>query len=280
MRELANASVPLRGHELRYVDQGSGPAILLVHGLLGSHRLWAHVIDGLATQHRVVAPDLFGHGSSAKPRGDYSLGGYAAALRDLLDHLGIDRVTIVGHSLGGGIAMQFHYLFPGRVERLILVSSSGLGREITPLLRLGTLPSAELVLPILASAPVRWVSTAVARTLVKVGVPLHHDLHYSWKGFASLADTDMRRVFLTSSRSVFDPGGQSVTDQERSASAVPTMFVWGRDDRFIPIDQAAAAAECLIDSRLEIFEDAGHFPHLDQPERFVQVVTDFLRSPN
>ncbi|MEO9238371.1 MAG: alpha/beta fold hydrolase, partial [Jatrophihabitantaceae bacterium] len=155
---LANTAT-LHGHELSYLDVGSGPAVLFIHGLLGSNRNWTELIDRMSADRRLIAPDLFGHGASAKPMGDYSLGSHAATLRDLLDRLGIDTVTLVGHSLGGGIAMQFGYLFPERVERLVLVSSGGLGREVSLLLRSATLPGAELVLPVIAS---KWVRDRVS----------------------------------------------------------------------------------------------------------------------
>src|SRR4029079_6651118 len=159
----------LNGHELSYLDSGHGPAVLFIHGLTGSHRSWAHLVDAMNMDHRVLAPDLFGHGASAKPMGDYSLGAHAATLRDLLDLLGVDRVTLVGHSFGGGIAMQFCYLFPQRVERLVLVASGGLGREVSPLLRSATLPGAEGGRPLSAS---RWVSgqvEGVSHHLARIG---------------------------------------------------------------------------------------------------------------
>ena len=105
----------------------------------------------LARDFTVIAPDLLGHGDSAKPRGDYSLGACASLMRDLMLALGHERATIAGHSLGGGIAMQMAYQFPERVERLILVSSGGLGRAVTPLLRAVALPAAEYVLPLLTA---------------------------------------------------------------------------------------------------------------------------------
>ena len=140
------------------VDSGSGPVVLFIHGILGSQRQWAHLVDAMDEDHRALVPDLFGHGDSAKPPGDYSLSAHAASMRDLLDHLGIERVTLVGHSLGGGIAMQFFYLFPERVDRLVLVSSGGLGREVNLVLRSATLPGAAQVLSVIASAPVLGVS--------------------------------------------------------------------------------------------------------------------------
>jgi len=119
--------VDLHGHRAAYRVAGSGPAIVLVHGMLNSSRHWEAVAARLARSYRVIAPDLIGHGGSATPRGDYSLGAHAASVRDLLATLDIERATIVGHSLGGGVAMQFFYQFPQRTERLVLVSSGGLG---------------------------------------------------------------------------------------------------------------------------------------------------------
>jgi pimeloyl-ACP methyl ester carboxylesterase len=268
----------LNGHELWYLDSGDGPAVLFIHGLLGSHRNWAHLVDTLNTNHRVLAPDLYGHGASAKPMGDYSLGAHAATLRDLLDRLGVDRVTLVGHSLGGGIAMQFCYLFPERVERLVLVSSGGLGRSISPLLRSATLPGAEWVLPLIASDWVRGRAEAVGRTLARMGWRASPDVTEAWHGFTSLADPDSRRAFLATTRSVIDPGGQTVTahDHLPMAIEIPTLVVWGTRDRMIPAWHATTAHQAIAGSRVELFEGAGHFPHLDEPERFAKVLGDFI----
>jgi pimeloyl-ACP methyl ester carboxylesterase len=271
-------AVTLHGHDLWYLDRGAGPAVLFIHGLLGSSRSWEHLVDSVGTDHRVVAPDLFGHGASAKPRGDYSLGAQAATLRDLLDRLAIDRVTLVGHSLGGGIAMQFCYLFPERVERLVLVSSGGLGREVSPLLRSATLPAAEWVLPLIASRWVRGRAEAVGRALTGRGWRAGSDLTEAWRGFTSLADADSRRAFLATVRSVIDPGGQTVTAREHlpMATSVPTLLVWGAKDRIIPSWHAVTAQAGFPGCRVEIFERAGHFPHLAEPERFEALLADFV----
>jgi len=275
-------TVTLHGDALDYFDVGSGPPVVFVHGLLGSHRTWAHLLSALGADHRVVAPDLVGHGGSAKPRGDYSLGAHAATLRDLLDQLGLDRVILVGHSLGGGIALQFAYLFPTRVQRLVLVSSGGLGRELSLLLRAATLPGAEWVLPLLASSWARGrveaVGRGVGRLLGRVGMRPGSDLTEAWRGFVSLGDADSRRAFLASSRAVIDPGGQTVTARPHlhRLATVPTLLVWGARDRVIPSMHAARAAEAIPGSRVEIFERAGHFPHLDDPDRFLRVLRDFM----
>jgi pimeloyl-ACP methyl ester carboxylesterase len=158
---LQSATCLVAGRQLHYVRAGKGPPLIFLHGVLGSHRIWTDLSLDLAHDHLMIAPDLFGHGASDKRTGDYSLGAHAATVRDLLDHLGLSKATIIGHSLGGGIAMQFAYLFPERVEALVLVASGGLGRHVNGLLRAPTLPGAEWVLPVLAS---RWASDS-GRTL-------------------------------------------------------------------------------------------------------------------
>src|SRR5918994_3978640 len=236
MARMAPQRVVLHGHELSYVDSGSGPVVLFIHGILGSQRQWSHLVDKVDDDHRVLVPDLFGHGESAKPMGDCSLSSHAATMRDLLDHLGIDKVTLVGHSLGGGIAMQFFYLFPERVERLVLVSSGGLGREVNLVLRSATLPLAEQVLGVIASAPVLQRAEALGRGARKVGWKPGADIGAIWRGFTSLGDRESRRAFLATTRAVIDFGGQSISAHNHLADVtpVPTLIVWGAKDRMIP----------------------------------------------
>jgi pimeloyl-ACP methyl ester carboxylesterase len=269
----------LNGHELWYLDSGDGQTVMFIHGLTSSHRNWSHLVEKLNADHRVLAPDLFGHGASEKLMGDYSLGAHAATLRDLLDRLDIDRVTLVGHSFGGGIAMQFCYLFPERVERLVLVSSGGLGRSVSPLLRAATVPGAQWVLPVIASGWVRGRVEAVGRVLTSAGWRASSDTTEIWRGFTSLADADSRRAFLATTRSVIDPGGQTVSahDHLPLAIEIPTLVVWGTRDRMIPAWHATTAHQVIADSRVVLFEGAGHFPHLDQPERFAQLLSDFIK---
>ncbi len=200
-------TMSLHGNSLSYIDSGTGEVVLFVHGLLGSHRNWRTLIDRIDDTHRVIVPDLFGHGSSAKPEGDYSLGAHAGMLRDLIDALGVEKVTLVGHSLGGGISLQFCYLFPERVERLVLVGSGGLGREVIAALRAATLPGAEWVLPIIASTRVRGGVETIGRGLARVGWRASHDMRAAWEGFTALSDADSRRAFLATTRAVIDPGG-------------------------------------------------------------------------
>ncbi|MBJ7330283.1 MAG: alpha/beta fold hydrolase [Solirubrobacteraceae bacterium] len=272
--------VDLHGHRMSYRLAGDGPAILLLHGITSSSRSWASVIEPLADQATVIAPDLPGHGQSDKPKGDYSLGSYASALRDLLAVIDVPRVTVVGHSLGGGVAMQFVYQFPERVDRLVLVSSGGLGEEVSLALRAATLPGAELVLPVLFGP---WAQTAgrVAGTVLgRLGVRSSANTRGLVDGMASLRDGEARRAFVQSARAVIDARGQRIDARARLylAESLPTMLVWGDADAIIPLAHGQRAHELMPHSRLEVFPGAGHFPFNDDPERFVDVLADFIAT--
>ena len=277
---LTSATCRLHGHDVHYVHAGDGPPLVFVHGVLGSHRIWRRLAEEMAQTHSVVAPDLFGCGdSTARPAADYSLGGHAGVVRDLLDILDIDKAIIVGHSLGGGIALEFTYLFPDRVRGLVLVASGGLGSEVNVLLRAPTLPGAGWVLPVLASQFARRQGNALARGLKMVGVKGSTDVAEAWHGFEQLADSESRRAFLATIRSVVGPDGQRVSATELLPMLkVPVLLVWGDRDRMIPVAHARAAVEHLPEARLVVFERAGHFPHLDQPEMFVELIREFAHD--
>jgi pimeloyl-ACP methyl ester carboxylesterase len=273
--------IVLHGHRVSYRTAGaSGPVVLLVHGIVGCAEQWDQVMPLLAEHYTVVAPDLLGHGQSAKPRGDYSLGAYAASVRDLLVALGHRRVTVVGHSLGGGVAMQFAYEYPPFAERLVLVSSGGLGREVHLLLRAATLPGSELVLPLIAHARLRGVGDSAGQVLGRLGLRAGTDLAEMARGYGSLADADARMAFIHTLRAVLDIGGQrvSATDRLYLAELLPSLVIWGSRDPLIPVEHAHVAHRELPNSRLEIFEDAGHFPQLHEPVRFAHTLIDFIES--
>ena len=271
----------LHGRQFRYRKAGSGSLVVLLHGIAGSSATWANVIPRLSDHHTVIAPDLLGHGESAKPQlGDYSLGAYANLIRDLLEALEQPRGTIVGHSLGGGVALQFAYQFPERCERLVLVSSGGLGREVHPLLRAAALPGAELVLPWLAAGAARGIGTMVKAMERARFSRERRFLGETWRSFVSLEQPEARRSFLHTVRSIIDLGGQlvSATDKLYLAKGLPTMIVWGERDPLIPVQHAARTHELMAGSRLEIFPGAGHYPYLDDPEHFAAILLDFIRT--
>jgi pimeloyl-ACP methyl ester carboxylesterase len=276
---VEKAEIVLHGHRFSYRTGGTGSLLVLLHGIAGSAATWEDVMLRLGNRHTVIAPDLLGHGESSKPRGDYSLGAYANGVRDLLGALGHERGTILGHSLGGGIAMQFAYQFPERCERLVLVSSGGLGREIHPLLRAAALPGAEAVLPWLCAAGRRSVAM-MTRSLGRVGLRASHDLEEIWRNFSSLEASDARQAFVDTVRGVIDLGGQrvSATDRLYLAAELPTLIIWGERDPLIPVQHAQEAHERIPGSRLEILPGAGHFPYRDDPARFAAHLLDFMQT--
>ena len=272
--------IAIHGKDIGYRTVGEGPVVLLIHGMAGSSGTWDPILEPLGRSAKVLAPDLPGHGRSAKPRGDYSLGALASGLRDLLEVLGHERATIVGHSLGGGVAMQFAYQFPERCERLVLVSAGGLGKEVSPLLRALSLPGAELVLSLGCAPAIRDAGVSVGRFLTKVGLRPAPNAKQIWRSYSSLSDPETRTAFFHTLRSVIDVAGQRVSAVDRLylAGQLPTLIVWGDRDRIIPVEHAHAAHEAMPGSRLEIFPGAGHYPHQDDPERFAEVLSDFVSS--
>ena len=270
----------LHGHRVSYRTAGSGPVLLLLHGIANSSETWESVAQALSARFTLIAPDLLGHGDSATPRGDYSLGAHASGVRDILTALGHEHVTVIGHSLGGGIAMQFAYQFPERCERLVLVSSGGLGREVHLLLRAAALPGADWVLPLITSRRVVGVGRTIGGLLERVRLAPDGDVKVLANGFASLHSTGARQAFLHTVRAVIEPGGQRVSANNRLALAglLPSLVLWGECDSIIPVEHGRAAHEAMPGSRFEVFPDAGHMPHDDDPARFAELLIDFCES--
>ncbi len=280
-------TVTLHGHRMAWIeagpDRGEDPeVVVLLHGVAGSSSTWEPVIEHLERQgarRLLLAPDLLGHGESAGPSGDFSMGAFANGLRDLLAALGHRRVTVVGHSLGGGVAMQFAYQFPELCSRLVLVSSGGLGRGVSPTLRLASLPGAGVVVPILARTGVLGLGVAALRAAA--ALPLRPADRVSLIEYArhvgSLSERAHADAFVDTVRGVIGPWGQRVTGTDRLylTAGLPTLVVWGRRDPIIPVGHAYRAASLMPGSRLEIFDGSGHFPHCDEPMRFAELLTAF-----
>jgi pimeloyl-ACP methyl ester carboxylesterase len=273
--------VDLHGHRAVYRTLGDGPdVVVLIHGMINSSRHWEAVARKLAGSHRVIAPDLIGHGDAATPRGDYSLGAHAASIRDLLATLGIERATIVGHSLGGGVAMQFYYQFPQLTERLVLISSGGLGHDVSPLLRAAALPgSAELLR--LATRPrlVGGIAAAGDRLRAR-GNPNGVYLQAVARALGPLQEPGSRRAFLETLRAVIDVHGQRVSAVDRLylLGEMPTLIAWGERDHTIPIEHGRAAAAAIPNCRFVSLPGVAHFPNLEDPEGLAAALSDFLAT--
>ncbi|MDQ6846122.1 MAG: alpha/beta fold hydrolase [Candidatus Dormibacteraeota bacterium] len=273
-------ALTLHGHRLAYLEAGQGPPLLLIHGIAEAAWAWEVIIPALARRHRVIAPDLLGHGRSAKPRGDYSLGNQATLMRDLMISLDIEHATLVGHSLGGGITMQFAYQYPERCERMVLVASGGLGQDVTFLLRSLGLPGADYVAPLFLSNTTRNMMLGTARWLGRRGLKASPGQKAMWRSYAGLTDPATRDAFIATVRAVIDQRGQRVSALERLylARSMPTMLVWGENDRVIPVSHAHSAYEEMPGSRLEIISGAGHFVQLEKPQRVAELILDFLAT--
>jgi len=272
--------LPWHGRHLAVRRAGSGPSVVLIHGMAGSLETWDPVFDDLARTCDVIAVDLPGHGASSRMRGDYSLGSLASSVRDVLDALDVRTATIVGHSLGGGIAMQFMYQFPERCERLVLVSAGGLGREVTPMLRALSVPGAGLALAGVTRVQHQRHVAAAGRFVRPLAGLVWNDLPYMVRQMATLDDPETRRSFLATISAVIEPGGQGINATERLhlADGLPTLIVWGEKDRMIPSSHGRDAAELIPGCRFELVPGAGHYPHEDDPRLFAAVVSDFVAT--
>lgn len=270
--------VTIHGRRVAYRTEGSGRLVVLVHGISQDSRTWEPLAEHLRHSARLLAPDLPGHGRSQSPGGDHSLGAYASGVRDLLLALDEPGATIVGHSLGGGVALQFAYQFPDMVDRLVLVDSGGLGRDVSALLRAAVLPGAHPVIGMLSSARSQRAAAAVSRGLSFLGLRLGTDLGEAWRGISALADPDARVAFLRTARATMELRGQMISAGDRLylASALPTLIIWGEQDRIIPVAHARDAHRQIAGSRLAVFPGAGHFPHIDEPAGVSRVLSDFL----
>jgi len=272
--------VTIHGHRRAFVKAGSGPAVLLLHGMGCDHTTWEPVIEKLARRHTVIAPDLLGHGRSDKPRADYSVGGYANGMRDLLTVLGIDKATVVGHSLGGGVAMQFGYQFPERTERLILVAPGGLGPEVTPIIRAVTLPGFHTVMGVLTLPGLRQLTTGMLRAAAKSDQAALRDLDEIAGIVDNLRDPGARRALKHVVRACVDLRGQIITMVDRAylTREMPMCVIWGSDDLVIPTKHADHVRRTAETAEVKIVADAGHFPHKDHPAEFVRHVERFIRT--
>jgi pimeloyl-ACP methyl ester carboxylesterase len=272
--------IQLHGRRVIYRVAGGGPPVVLIHGMLNSSSHWRSVALRLAGEYTVIAPDLIGHGDSAAPRGDYSLGAHAASIRDLLAAIGVERATIVGHSLGGGVAMQFFYQFPQRVERLALVSSGGLGREVKPALRTAALPGVSALLSLTIRPRVLGAITAAGGRLREGELQAGGYMQAVARALRPLENADARQAFLQTLRAVIDVHGQRVSANDRLylLEALPTMIVWGERDNTIPLAHGRAAHEAIAGSRFRTLANAAHFPHFDDPDGLSELLREFLRD--
>jgi pimeloyl-ACP methyl ester carboxylesterase len=256
-----------------------GPVVVLVHGLASDSDTWDAAMAPLAERGlHVIAPDLLGHGRSDKPSLPYCLDVHAETLRHLLERVGARTATFVGHSLGGAIAMHLGYHAPQVVDRLVLVASGGLGRQVHPLLRAAALPGTRAILAMA-------VNPGTAR--VYRSPRLHRALRLTDSNVVNLARAGRnlitpagRYAFVTTLRSVIEPSGQrgNLVELNYVAEHVPTQLIWAEHDHVIPVRHAHATHALLPGSRLDLLPGASHEPHRRYAERFARLVADFVAA--
>jgi pimeloyl-ACP methyl ester carboxylesterase len=272
----------IHGYRRAFRVAGTGPAILLIHGIGDNSTTWDTVQSKLAQRFTVIAPDLLGHGKSDKPRADYSVAAYANGMRDLLSVLDIEQVTVVGHSLGGGVAMQFAYQFPQLVERLILVGAGGVTKDVNIALRIASVPMGSEALALLRLPMVLPALQVIGRVggALFGSTGVGRDLPEVVRILADLPEPTASSAFARTLRAVVDWRGQVVTMLDRCylTESVPVQLIWGSRDSVIPVDHAKMAHSAMPGSQLEVFEGSGHFPFRDDPDRFVELVEKFIDS--
>ena len=272
----------LHGRELAYREAGAGegkPTLVLIHGMAGSSATWRELMPRLENRFHIIAPDLPGHGESSLEFDDYSLGAMASALRDLLVVKGISRATVVGQSLGGGVAMQFVYQYPEFCERIVLIGSGGLGKEVNWILRMLAVPGAEFLLSGAAAPWVVRAGNSVRRFLGSKGIRAEA-MAESWAAYESLGKPGHRRTFFKTLRSVVDNKGQAVsaTNRLHLAGQLPFQLIWGDRDPIIPVIHGHATHDAITGSRLAVVEGSGHYPHVEDPAAVERIIVEFMTS--
>ncbi len=260
------------GYRMAYVTGGSGEPVVFLHALGHASSAWDGVLPHLARRFRVFALDMLGCGRSDKPRIDYHLWALATYTRHFLDAVGVERAHLVGHSLGGGIAMQMMLQYPERVRKLALLSTGGLGREVRLLLRVATLPGVSLALASLTQP--FWLRLLERLRFASLTQLLARENMRVW---TRLAQADNRWVFMRMLRSVCNITWQTVSALDRlPLLEQPVLLIWGERDRTVPVSHAQRAATLLPNCQLEILPNCAHYPAIEQPHIVAPLLEQFL----
>lgn len=269
--------IDVNGSRTRFLRAGGdGPPVVLIHGLGASAEIWSANIGALAARHRVFAPDLPGFGKTAMPPGmDFSPAAYSRFVRDFMTALGIGRAALVGHSLGGGVALRVTLDEPGRVDRLVLASSAGLGPDVSLPLRIASLPFFDRVfwrppLPVFTRFLRRLVYDPAA--ISPEFARLYYDMFFQPGAVRAFTAVLRAVVTIRGAR----PGILEPIREGLGTIAAPVLILWGRRDRILPVGQAIEAAGRIPGARLHIFERCGHMPNIEYPAEFNRLVLEFL----
>lgn len=285
LKDRSSVPAPVRrlktpSGSIAYTSTGTGPPLLMVHGLGGTRSTWGAILPRLSRTFTVIAPDLPGHGESDAPLGDYSPGAQASTLRDIVVGLGLESVSLVGHSLGGGTVMQFAYQFPERTERLVLISSGGLGSGVTPLLRAATLPGAEAFITGLSLLPRVLSRTALEALSLVPYMMSREDAAPIADALVTMGSQRQRQTFVRTARTVLDLRGQSLsaTGAVAALTDIPALIAWGADDKAIPPEHHPRVAQRLPNALTLEIANAGHYPQESSPVPLAKAMVSFLTT--
>lgn len=268
----------INGIRTRYWSMGdTGPCVILIHGIAAYMELWENNIESLSHHHRVYALDLPGFGRSDKPNVSYSFPFVSKFVLDFMKALNIERASLIGNSMGGGVSLQIALQAPDKVDKLVLVNSAGLGKKVTILFRLPSLP----LIGGLLSRPSRKGVRRILQECVYDKSLITEDFIERGYQFALLPGT--HKAFLTALRSAVNFGGltdnvlSSFLDNLHTIQA-PTLVIWGRQDRILPVAHAQVAEEKIPNAKIHIFDPCGHLPQIERPQEFNALVRKFLQT--
>ncbi len=277
---LERRFVTVCNFQMSYLTGGQGEPVVLLHGLGADNSTWRKVLPELARHFTVYALDMFGCGQSDKPLIEYTVEAMAHYVRLFMDAVSIKQAHLIGHSLGGGIAMQTLYFSPERVQRVVLIDSGGLGRDVHWLLRMTTLPGAHRIIGMLTDPRSRLLELLGKMEEYEVR-PLNAEFESEIPvTMGRLRDPDVRRSFLRMLRAVGSLSGQTVSALSRLPERADRQFllIWGERDRIIPAAHGRAAATLLPNAHLVVIPNCFHQPHIEYPLQFLQLTLDFLQA--
>ena len=266
-------------HRMSYVTGGSGPPMVLLHGLGANCFTWRFTLPTLTQHNTIYAPDMFGCGESDKAGMDYSLDAMADYVNGFMEAVGLHSAIFVGHSLGGGITMQYCHRHPGHAERIVLVSSGGMGRDLHWLLRISTLPGANSVIGAMADPRTRLPQisrTMEQRRMQQLAQEFDPNTPTMLDRFQSY---ETRQAFLGMLRGVGGLQGQRVSALDHLTElTVPVLLIWGARDGTIPVSHGKQAASIIPLAHLEVLPNCYHRPQIEAPQKFCELVLNFLQS--
>jgi pimeloyl-ACP methyl ester carboxylesterase len=269
-------TIDVEGHRVRYLTAGEGPPLVLLHGVGTSSGEWSWVLPDLARNHLVYAVDLPGYDGSYEPP-DYAPAYTASFVNSFLDAVGVERAVVVGNSFGGLVALHLALSEPARVSALVLSDSAGLGQAVNPLLAALSSPGGGELATALAKTPPGAAQRAFRRALLMFARPWQIPLRWLKDQYKLAQLPNFTDATLGSIRTVVGPMGQREVLLDRLPQLqMPTLIVWGIEDRVLPYSQAKEAIALVQDGSLELIPNCGHLPHVEQPKQFVSNIDEFL----